>query len=338
MALNKYATIRYRVIDRCLRGKSHPYPSKEFLREACEIQLYGSSDGQHISMSTIEKDLWAMKNESSLGYAPIAYNKSRNGYYYTDPEFSLDLPLNEADIELIRMAAHTLRQFKDSQVFQDLEAAVSKIEGRLNVYHQITQPGHSQVIRFETAPSFAGSEHLASLLDAIQNRDELKLKYIPFADPTERSYIVHPYFLQEHKNRWYLICFETDGSIYRTLGLDRIESFAVTGRSFVIKEEFDPDTYYQYSFGIGIYDGKPEEITLSFEPVQGKYILSQPIHQSQEVMTENEAEVRIRLRLIISPEFIMHLLSYGPQVTVVSPAHLKEKIISYHRQALENYR
>lgn len=337
MALNKYATIRYRVIDRCIRSKSHPYPSKEKLRQACEEELYGTDSGMHISISTIEKDLWALKNESSLGYAPIAYNKARNGYFYMDASFSLDLPLNEEDIDLIRLATSTLKQFKNSQIFQDLESAVAKIEGRLNAYNQLDRPDQENMIRFETAPHYAGSEHLSKLLDAIRSRQELLIHYTPFVDEKSREFTVHPYFLQEHKNRWYLICFEVGGEKYRTLGLDRLDNFSQTGRSFLFRDNFNPENYYRHSFGIGIYDGKPISVELSFEPIQGKYIKAQPIHITQEIVKETSEELRIKMQIIPSPEFLMHLLSYGSSVQVISPPELREQLKKELKRALERY-
>ena len=63
MPANKYALLRYRIIDRCLTNRMRPYPTKEDLRRACEEGLYGS-EGERISISTIEKDLWAMRNEN----------------------------------------------------------------------------------------------------------------------------------------------------------------------------------------------------------------------------------------------------------------------------------
>ncbi|MFM9984219.1 MAG: hypothetical protein ACKVOK_03255, partial [Flavobacteriales bacterium] len=67
MPANKYALLRYRVIDRCLKNKGKPYPTREDLRQACEEDLYGAG-GEAISLSTIDKDIWAMKNEGELGY------------------------------------------------------------------------------------------------------------------------------------------------------------------------------------------------------------------------------------------------------------------------------
>ena len=44
----KNALIRYRIIDRCIRNKYKPFPSKNELREACEENLFGSNYGEHI--------------------------------------------------------------------------------------------------------------------------------------------------------------------------------------------------------------------------------------------------------------------------------------------------
>ena len=83
----KNALIRYRIIDRSLRNKYRPYPSKRDIRELCEEALFGSVEGQNICDSTIEKDLFAMRLEHD---APIKYSKRDGGYYYTDPEFSIN--------------------------------------------------------------------------------------------------------------------------------------------------------------------------------------------------------------------------------------------------------
>lgn len=89
MPINKYALMRYRIIDRCLTNSARPFPSREDLRAACEEQLYGLGSGI-ISLSTIDKDIASMKNEGDLGYyAPIAYDRARKGYYYADENYTI---------------------------------------------------------------------------------------------------------------------------------------------------------------------------------------------------------------------------------------------------------
>jgi hypothetical protein len=112
----KNALIRYRIIDRMLRNKYKPFPSKEALRSACEDALFGSESGAHICASTIEKDLFTMKMEHD---APIRYSKKNGGYFYEDPDFSInDVPLSEDELSSIRFAVSTLQQFREVPFFQ----------------------------------------------------------------------------------------------------------------------------------------------------------------------------------------------------------------------------
>ena len=114
----KNALIRYRIIDRMLRNKYKTYPSKADLREACEEALYGESYGDNICYSTIEKDMFAMKMDHD---APIKYSKSNAGYYYLDPDFSInDIPLSEDELSSIRFAVNTLQQFREVPFFSNL--------------------------------------------------------------------------------------------------------------------------------------------------------------------------------------------------------------------------
>lgn len=337
MALNKYAAIRYRIIDERIRSRSKPYPTKEELRSACEVALYGSSDGSNISLSTIEKDLWALKNESVFGYAPISFNRMHNGYFYSDPGFSLDLPVTPEDIDLIRLALHTLNHFKDSQVFHDLETAVNKIQGRIMLADRLSGPNLENIIQFEAVPESKGHENLPVLLDAIRNLQETEFDYTPYVDSRPRHYLYHPYLLKENKNRWYLVGKDTINDKIRTLGLDRMQTIRLTGRTFMPDHEFNPDQFFRYSFGIGTYSGIPEEIIILLDEVQTQYILSNPLHHSQEIRESEPGSFEVKLFVIPSDELKMQILSYGSKVEVIKPDWLRNEICMTLTQALRKY-
>ena len=71
MSLHKHALIRYRIIDSMLRNKYKPYPKIEEIRAKCEDSLFGSDWGNHISISTIEKDFRAARGLYSI---EVLYN------------------------------------------------------------------------------------------------------------------------------------------------------------------------------------------------------------------------------------------------------------------------
>jgi len=338
MPANKYALLRYRIIDRCISNKFNPFPNKEALREACEEELYGS-DGDHISSSTIDKDLYAMRNEANLGYyAPIAYSKINKGYFYEDPDYSIDeMPLNQEDIEAIEFAATTLAQFRGIQLFESSGDAIDKILGRLSLRPKSGQ-SLEQYVQFETAPEYKGAAHLKLLLEAIRDRKAVSFEYQKFSGEASKRYSIHPYLLKEYRNRWYVIGYNPRKDATVVFGLDRvIGSVEQTQEKFQRKMDFDADIYFKHSLGITAIDEAPEKIVLRFSPLSGKYVESQPWHSSQIIRKQTNSYTEVELFLCITSELKMQILSFGNDVKVMAPNKLKEMVGLTLNKALEGY-
>ena len=339
MPANKYALLRYRIIDRMISSKYNPYPTKEDLRQACEDELYGS-EGDHVSISTIEKDLYAMRNENNLGYyAPIAFSKAEKGYYYEDPEYTIDeMPLSDDDLEAIELAANTLNQFRGLDMFKNSEDAIGKILDRFTLNPNNREGAVSQFVQFETAPSYKGGKHLAKMLNAIKNRKIVKFNYAKFSGGKEKQYTLHPYLLKEYRNRWYVIGFNPDKKAVVVFGLDRVVGEPeYTDLDFQPDQSFDPSIYFEHSIGITAVEESPEMVHLRFSPLTGKYIESQPLHPSQKIIRNDEVALEVELELCITKELIMQILSYGYDVQVKSPDKLKKQIQRQLQAALKNY-
>jgi predicted DNA-binding transcriptional regulator YafY len=101
---------------------------------------------------------------------------------------------------------------------------------------------------------------------------------------------------------------------------------------------FDVDDYFRYAFGISSFKGKPVTVVLSFTPLQGKYIKTQPLHASQQILIDNKKELRVSIEVGVTIELIMTLLSLGNRVKVLQPASLKKTLKDELAQALAQYR
>ena len=235
----KNALIRYRIIDKCLRNNYKRYPSKHDLREACEESLFGSLDGAHICDSTIEKDMFAMKIEHD---APIKYSRLNGGYYYTEPDFSInDIPLTEADLGAIAFAAKTLLQFRDVDLFKQFGSAIDKIVGRV----EVSQDGGEQFIQFEQSLSDNGSEFLSPILEAIKQSLWVRFDYTSFISGQSKVRKVIPLLLKEYRNRWYLISFDGDKQDFITYGLDRMKDLEILSETADKPTNFKPENYFK---------------------------------------------------------------------------------------------
>ena len=141
----------------------------------------------------------------------------------------------------------------------------------------------------------------------------------------------------EYRNRWFLIGRNDYKEQIFTYGLDRMLKIESVKKTFLTTKEFDPQTYFKNSFGITTNQLLAQEVVLSFSIFQGKYIKTQPLHDSQIILKDDAKEFRISLNIIISYEFIMQLLSYGKEVKVIKPALLKNKVKAILKEALNNY-
>lgn len=172
-----------------------------------------------------------------------------------------------------------------------------------------------------------GTEYMNGLLHSIKNRHIIKIKYQPYyeEEPTERE--AEPYAIKEFKGRWYILTKDKTDNQIRTFALDRIKELEISSKHFECPKTMDAAEYFRDSFGIvRPNEGKAEEIILSFEPLQGKYIKSFPMHHSQEILIDNNKELKARLMMYVTYDLVKELLSLGDKVKVIEPETLKKEI------------
>ena len=332
----KNALIRYRIIDRALRNNYRPFPSKRDIRELCEEALFGSIDGENICDSTIEKDLFAMRMEHD---APIKYNKREGGYFYTEPDFSInDIPLTNDDIESIKFAVNTLSQFREVDMFKQFGNAIDKIVDRFTIAQDPRDKEIANFVQFETSLSSIGNEYLAPLLEAIKNNYITTFDYTSFITSKKKERQVVPLLLKEYRNRWYLLSFDLSKSQIITYALERIENFIVSEEIGEKPLSFDPERFFKHAVGITSSEEDPVKVILKTDKVSARYINSQPFHTSQNIIKEGKNKTTFELNVLISEEFIRSILSYGGGIEVAEPVELRDEIIFRLEEMAENYK
>ncbi|PVY40870.1 helix-turn-helix transcriptional regulator [Pontibacter virosus] len=335
MPQNKNALVRMQVIDACLRSRTKKYWSKREL-----IDRIGEAKDIRVSRRTLDHDIYQMRYCSQLNYnAPIEYLKKEDGYFYTDPNFSIEkLPLNEVEINALAMAAATLGQYKHVDVLSQFSSTIDKVITLVkNLKQEGTRDGFS-FIDFEKAPYSKGNEHLDFLIEAIRNRKAVKLSYLKFDDSMPNSRTVSPYLLKEYRNRWYLLCVQHENGQLRKFGLDRIVSLEPAHNvSYENYTSLNPELYFRNVIGISFEGEKVEEVILSFSPHDGNYVKTQHLHNSQETLVDDNNELRIKLNVVINYELISTILSFGKGVRVISPVVLRQQIANILAECCQFY-
>ena len=332
----KNALLRYRIIDRAIRNEYSPFPSKRVLRQLCEEEIFGSSQGDHICDSTIEKDLFAMRIEHD---APITYSKRERGYYYSDSSFSMDdVPLTEKDIDAIKAASTILHQFKHTSLFGQYEYAIQKILDRAITSDRPSLVKEDEIIQFESLPTIRGNENLELFFNAIKNKKVVQFNYLNYSKNNKSVRRIHPYLLKEYRNRWYLIGKSELKEKVITFGLDRIFDPIELDQSFTVETGFSPDHFFKHSIGITVFNELPDEIIIETSAILSKYLASQPLHHSQKIIEIKQDGGHIfSFHLLITYELKMLLLGFGKDCKIIRPDNLKNQVMKELKDLLSNY-
>ena len=333
MPQNKYALSRYRLIDERLRNKQLPPPSVADLME-----LVAERMDRSVSRRTILLDLQNMRESADLKYyAPIAYDNYRGGYYYAEEGYSINnVPVTEYELQGLEIAIGMLQQFQRLPVIRQFEDAILKIADAVSIDREhLVARG---LLHLDTAPQFQGLKWLPEIAMAIKDREVLRIRYQAFNQDAPREYRIEPYHLREYNNRFYVFArsLRGEGTGLRTFGLDRIQELWNTNEHYD-EQHFDESSYFRHAIGITVPEEEPRRIVLSFTPQQGHYVKTSPLHESQRVLVDDDNEYRVELLLVINPELLMLLLSYGARVRVLEPQDLADRIRQEARDILARY-
>jgi predicted DNA-binding transcriptional regulator YafY len=329
MPVTKHSFARYQVIDACIRNRQRSYPGIDYLIERCSQRL-----DQKISRSTIEKDLKAMKDDPEPGYyAPIRYDRLKRGYYYEDPEFSISkIQVKEEDIDAIEFAAKILRQYRGFHMVKRYAEAIDRIIDVVDVRRILSMEEFEEYVQFDTPPYMEGSGYIEPIIRAIKEKRVIGIVHERFGKASERmqnakctvqnakseTRLLHPYLLKEYNNRWYVIGWDENEKDIRTFGLDRIKSIEPLNNPYR-KSDFNPREYFKYTIGIIAPQSKPPKIRIEFTKQQAQYLLTQPIHQSQQVLKETKDKVVFGFEVHPTYEFISVLFGYRDKAKVLTP-------------------
>lgn len=286
---------RYLIIIRKI--KKTPYISLRDLTRYVEEELaFHGLEHIGISIRTLQRDMEDIRLELGIS---IEYCRTNKGYY---------IPADEAQ-----------------------ESEIERILEPFDILNSLNADNGLQAFVFPEHRKASGTEHLYKLIHAIKNKQKVEVRYRKYHELTASTRIIEPYVLKECRGRWYLIGKEDR---LKTFGLDRIEDLAILQEHFRQENTLQVNELFQDSFGIIQREDLPvEKVVLAFDQYDGDYLKSLPLHHSQKVLTDNEDEFVIELKLKITSDFIMELLARSNSLRIIAPQSLKKHIHQIFQEA-----
>jgi predicted DNA-binding transcriptional regulator YafY len=280
------------------------------------------------------KDIHALKAPPYL--APIeTYREGSQSYYrYIDPDYSIKKQeLSEIEVQQLKSALLVLSRFKGMPQFDWVHEMIPKIEQSFKLGERKTE-----VIGFDQNIDLKGLHYLGEIFNAILYKRVFKIKYKSFTSNKFNDQIIHPYFLKQYNNRWFLFGQNPKINGLTNLALDRIEEIKEVSKQYLENTEYIFDEYFEDIIGVTKPPGAtPEVVKLWFSPQQAPYIITKPLHGTQKKKSLDKTGLVVTIEVIPNVELEQLILRHGENCMVMEPKSLFKKIQSRVKSALENY-
>lgn len=289
--------------------QSRPYITFDELQQEITREMTARGYEPVCSRNTLQRDIREIRTEFGV---EVQYSRSRRGYF---------INAEESD---------------DIEQFLEPFEILNSLNADGGVPDFILAEKHRPL----------GTKHLFTLIEAIKNCNVVDFSYTKYSDGTYSDRKLEPNALKQCRSRWYVIGRELPAGAIKTFGLDRIENIMVSPLRFKRDPSIDIAKRFEYSYGIYSDVAYPiEDIILSFDAEDAGYLKSSPLHPSQEIteirkdtmidgMRVHKGEFVVKLRVRLTLDFLMEIISRSWSLRVISPESLREKVCTIYRNAL----
>lgn len=335
MPTNKNAAIRYQTLDKCFRDRRHRYYMEDLI-DKCEEAIYYYNGAGGVSRRQIFEDIKFMESETGWSVPLERKQDGRRVYYrYRDPDFTINAqPLTEDEARQLRSVIITLRRFRGLPSNAWVDEVISNLEWRFGLRGK-----QENMIGFEQNPYLRGLNLLPDIIDAATSHQAVRITYRNYKNCDEEyTVVVHPWYIKQYNNRWFLMAYDAEADRISNYALDRIQNFNVEEDvAYIPNKEVDFEHYFDDVFGVTIPPSDVEKIRvlLQFSKKQYPYIVSKPLHHSQEIVDVENRILAVEVRPTY--EFTQLILSFGFDVQVLEPEPFKQEILANLRRNLQNY-
>lgn len=325
MATNKLALLRYRIIDECLQNRFRKWTLNDLIEKVADglYEYEGIDSG--ISKRTIQLDIQAMRS-ASLGYnAPIVV-VDRKYYTYEDANYSIkNSPINDADMEKLKEVVAILKHLNGFSQVDEMSEVIAKLDNSL-LTRSTKAPNY---IQMEGNSLLKGIQFINPLYEAIKNKQTLLIEYKSFKSKEASKNLYYPYLLKEYRNRWFVLVRNTNNKHLLTLALDRILIiYAIANEPYKEYEGVDFDRYFEDTLGVTKTEkDRAHKVILWVDANSAPYVVTKPLHDSQQVIEEDQTGIKIRIDVVLNFELEREILGFGEAMKVIAPRILQKRII-----------
>lgn len=321
---DKFRVYRIIQIDKWIRSGTYP-----------SVQQMMDEFG--VSNRTILRDIEFLRDRYD---APVVADRTRKGYYYTDPTFMVqNVLLTEGDLFTVSTVMPLMDQYKNTPLESSFKNIMSKIAEMFPQQVTVDSCFLNKDISFISDPLPKIEEEVFnSIFKAVKSHKVITFGYKSVGAKEYKYRTFDSYHVLCQKGNWYVLGYDHVSEATRVYALSRIKNIQFTNDSFELPKDFDVSKHVDLSFGIWNNPEPPEEYELLFSSDTANYILEREWHKDQEMEQKEDGSVLLKFKSNQKQQIFSWVLGFGTAVTVIKPVELKEDLKAEINRLAEKYK
>lgn len=160
--------------------------------------------------------------------APIAFDRERGGWFYTDPAWKMPTMLTtESELLAFFLSVDVARRYAATALETPLRAAIDRLAAGLGGHVHVSLDQLSGALAEPPSGDGVAPELLAGLQGAVRERRPVWLRYFTAGRGEWTERVVEPGLLYFLRGAWYALGFDHLRGEMRNFRLDRIKDWQV---------------------------------------------------------------------------------------------------------------
>ena len=316
---------RYYKIDQLLKD-----------RKVVSFALFKEKLG--MSPASVKRDLAYMRDRFN---APIEYDREANGYRFGRPRSGprYELPglwFNAAEVQALLTTLQLLSNLQPGLLDGQVKPVLERLRSLLGTGDHSWEEVVKRMRIFLPERRAGKAEHFGVVAAALLKRSRVWIRHYSRKDDRETEREISPQRLVHYRDNWYLDAYCHLRQDLRSFAVDALRSAVI--KETPAKEVRDAELDDYLGSGYGIFAGrKVEWATLKFTPEAARWVSAQNWHPKQRSRVEKDGSYILDVPYAEDRELVMEILKFGPDVEVLQPPALRERVATSLREAAQRY-
>ncbi len=291
-----------------------------------------------VSRATLHRDLEYLRDRMDT---PIVYDQVRHGYRLDGPapgEARHELPglwFSSREAHALLTFHHFLENLEPGLLTAHIEPLKERIQALLESKDRTLKEINRRIRILPQAARHTEPAYFQLAAHALLARSRLSFHYHGRArgDITERT--VSPQRLVHYRDNWYLDAWDHGKRALRTFAVERIREPRLRDERAKDISEERLDRYFTESYGI--FSGRPKrKAVLRFSLERARWVADETWHPQQQGRIEN-GRYLLEIPYSDDRELVLDILKHGPDVEVLRPKSLRQKVLNQLLRAASQY-